>query len=119
RRADGRRNSQVRTKTHRRRSPRTRPLARAARVRIAAPDQRQREPASLPQCGSVRARQLSHRAPDVAAVKSTLVRHLDTLACLLAAVVFVLDFRLPETASVGLLYVLVLLLGLWMPGPKD
>ena len=46
-------------------------------------------------------------------------RHIRMVGLLLAVGVFVLDVRVPDTGSVGLLYVLVLLLGLWMPGPRD
>ena len=46
-------------------------------------------------------------------------RRLDVLAWCLVAGVFLLDLKLPEQASVGLLYVGVMLLGLWTPGARD
>ncbi len=48
-----------------------------------------------------------------------LQQRIAVLAWLLTAGVFVLEWKLPEGANVGLLYVLVLLLGLWTPGPWD
>ena len=49
----------------------------------------------------------------------TVRRRLDVLAWVLVTGVFALDLLLPERASVGLLYVVVLLLGLWTPGSRD
>ena len=46
-------------------------------------------------------------------------RQVDVLAWILVAGVFVIDLNLPDTANIGLLYVVVLLLGLWMTGPND
>jgi signal transduction histidine kinase len=46
-------------------------------------------------------------------------RRLRTAAWLMAVGVFALDLRLPDGADIGLLYVLVLLPGLWMPRAGD
>ena len=46
-------------------------------------------------------------------------QRIDLVAYALVAVVFALDLTLPEGAAVGLLYVMVLLLGLWTPRPRD
>ncbi len=46
-------------------------------------------------------------------------RRIDLLAWGLVAVVFLLDLVLPEGAAIGLLYVVVMLLGLWTPGTRD
>ena len=46
-------------------------------------------------------------------------RRLDILAWVLTAGVFALDLALPQDLSIGLLYVVVLLLGLWTPSARD
>jgi signal transduction histidine kinase len=46
-------------------------------------------------------------------------QHLVVLACLLVTGVFALDLTVPEDADISLLYVVVLLIGLWTPGARD
>ena len=46
-------------------------------------------------------------------------RHLVVIACLLVTGVFALDLIVPDDTDVSLLYVVVLLIGLWTPGARD